>query len=1584
MRQNISLYLGDMEVEFNQPPSILYNYTQDEITNPTVIKNSYSKTITLVGTNKNNQIFGHFWNLERITEYGAYDGVYFNATKKTPFKLFCNGELYESGYAKLSEVRKNDKGIEYDIELYGGLSQFFWGLTTNNETGNKLKLSDLDYMGNDNPNEFDITISQDTVYDAWFQSTPNAGTGNKWHYINFCTAYNGYPKDMDCDKVLGNTNGGVLFGKADEDGKPMGDASAGNTYMAYGDSYVLAELPEKLTEWEIGDIRSGLQRPVIRMKEIINACNRYMAKPENGSWQVTLDSDFFNSDNPYWENTWMTLPMLTEMNYINEQPEATGYTPTISLQKINNNLYQINGIEGTFGTLTLSGRVRLPILSAYSSYTHLYTNQTTRYWVSPFQKNSREYNGAISITLEALDGLGNVICETPSYFLTNTTVADRPNITRVDGWFTKRDGYYYWTNTSDQIQDIVFNLNLMGRRFERLVLKVEWIHNSYQSGPGVLYGERKVNKNNGNKSDVPVYTNGLSQLIPLVAYISANAFTATRLSGTKFTKQIMLDTSKTPCDYLLSYCKLFNLHFLKDVEENKIEILTRKNFYDRSQAIDLQGLIDRSKPINITPTVFNAKWYDFKLENVEGEFAQDYKNTTTYDFGVKRINTGYDFDGSVKDLLKDNALKGAVQSVEKSKYYSYYLNSDNGIQTWMLDGFSYPLYHKDDSGTTVDIKYDQRSFENVQGINTLKYYDLFSKPQFHSEDNKPLDGSNVLLFFTGYKNTVADDGTKLNYWLTDDLDNMYLLNGNSCWLYTADEYDEYGNKIATKLNSLPTFSRYWLNGSNITYSLDFGQPRQLYVPNISTNENSTIYNNYWKTYIEDMYDVDSKVLDCNVRLETKPNPNWLRRFYWFDNCIWRINKIEDWNISDFTTTKMQFIKVFDMNNYSSIDTDGDDNLTITANKYIVPDTGGTVTFTVTASDGGCWIGDDNWYHYFQYTPSGCGHSTTFSVDIPAYTGGRTLKLNVIGEQDQRGNGVSILQEKILFTVEETGKYATMNIPAQGAITQYVVKSTYPWTVTSNQTYCKPQTTQGTGNTSGETISVVWDMSDVFGQRSATLSFVDINGNVVTKFKIQNGVNYSNLIYPYTGGTKVINTPSGASVNTKPDWISIVDNGNGTYDVVAEYNSGDYRYGNIILQYENGKTFTVIAEQEAYQTEGDNISGNTMHLSVKQYGNYVNALVPYNGAVLNYNVKSTSPWTAVSNKNYCILQTTGGTGNTLYGENINVVWQQSDDYRNRVAILTFINDEGYRVTVTKTQEGLAYGQLHYPATGGTKIIYYDDNAEVLTKPNWITINYIGDGEYEITAAENEDYERSGNIVFQGNSRLTILCTQDESEDAGLVKSFHITPLSLYWTHTGGTQYLQVTDDKGDNWRIISKPNWVTFAPQQGSTSAIVTASVGNYTGTTTRTGYTTIYNVTLDREYNIYCQQSSENSEGSKSITITPNPATIGGSGGTVEVTINYVNRNGDFLMAVTSGVTVGKIKFTGDTANVKITVPQNETFSGRTFTVVFQGEDISGTLTINQAAADPYLEVEPTNLTFGTDGGNTTITISTNDSFTIE
>lgn len=81
--KDLHLYIGDTEIEFNEKPEILYTYQVDDLTNPTVVKNSFSKTITIKGTKSNNHLFGHYWNIER-TQVGGGDGsnVYFNASKK--------------------------------------------------------------------------------------------------------------------------------------------------------------------------------------------------------------------------------------------------------------------------------------------------------------------------------------------------------------------------------------------------------------------------------------------------------------------------------------------------------------------------------------------------------------------------------------------------------------------------------------------------------------------------------------------------------------------------------------------------------------------------------------------------------------------------------------------------------------------------------------------------------------------------------------------------------------------------------------------------------------------------------------------------------------------------------------------------------------------------------------------------------------------------------------------------------------------------------------------------------------------------------------------------------------------------------------------------------------------------------------------------------------------------------------------------------------------------------------------------------------------------------------------------------------
>jgi hypothetical protein len=47
----------------------------------------------------------------------------------------------------------------------------------------------------------------------------------------------------------------------------------------------------------------------------------------------------------------------------------------------------------------------------------------------------------------------------------------------------------------------------------------------------------------------------------------------------------------------------------------------------------------------------------------------------------------------------------------------------------------------------------------------------------------------------------------------------------------------------------------------------------------------------------------------------KMNQDYLRKFYWFNNAIWILNKVDSYDVNDFGTTRCEFIKVQDTNNY---------------------------------------------------------------------------------------------------------------------------------------------------------------------------------------------------------------------------------------------------------------------------------------------------------------------------------------------------------------------------------------------------------------------------------------------------------------------------------------------------------------------------------------------------------------------------------------------------------------------------------------------------------------------------------------------
>ena len=981
MRQDIHLYIGQKEIYFSEPPEILFTFQRTDYTNPTLIKNSFTKTVKVEGTPENNKVFAELHLLSR-----TQNELLFNPAKRVDFQLFNNGDLVETGYAKLDNIVKDGYKVTYELTLYGGLGDFFYGLSYGFDYDNydadqpqskdeELKLKDLTYFSPsaDDDTEFDFYITKDAVGDAWdrLKVLDSQEQSSMWDYINFAPAYNGLPQDFDADKVLINTSGytggcrlsvpsgatvdGVTYNKqqiVELSDIPSSITMDNETYTTQG-GYAMAELREELTEWDVRDLRSYLQRPVLRTKGFIEAIKRY-AK-DKGDYTLNLDPDFFNSGNPYYNDSWITLPMLQNLNGEYAESAITGQlqvgSPS-SVVEYDDGSAGINHYKHVVSTYNVIGLPSSQETYKGASITINFGLNNSpantisggvvinRFWTSyNGLDNYAKYNASYLFQLVAYDSNNQEVSRSFNYLFTTDEEKDRyypplNGVTVYKGMFncretsTTTDAEWY----TNQMNKFTISLKDKDKEYTSLKLFVSKYIRYNDIFVDMMTGTTDYYKliiGASTYSGMAMrnriwYTNYYNILVTdsTVTYKPANN---TMKSNQLITKQKLLSQDGTPCDYLISYCKLFNLYFDKDPVDKIITIRTRANFYS-DRVIDLEKLIDRSKEINVKPIAADNKWYSFNY--TQGDYAEmekKYYNTWGTDYGKQKVKTEYNFDNSEKDLLEGNRYNNGLDVLEKSKYFVAKKHSGNQVPTFMYEWSDFKLFQIGEASIeSVDEFYiGQPTISEHGNYNSLgTRYDFYPKLQLHTLKNEPIDGSNILVMFNGFKETTVS-GSSIYYNITDDIATMINLNGDqTCWLYTNSVTDRSGNVIVRRLVDgnnnpiLPVFNRLRTSGNTITSTFDFGMCNELFVPELTYGENATIYDKYWSKYIADLYDVKVRVVDCYVKLDGKVEGDYLKHFYYFDDSIWVLLEISDYNQASFDTTKCRFVKVLDMNNYT--------------------------------------------------------------------------------------------------------------------------------------------------------------------------------------------------------------------------------------------------------------------------------------------------------------------------------------------------------------------------------------------------------------------------------------------------------------------------------------------------------------------------------------------------------------------------------------------------------------------------------------------------------------------------------------------
>ena len=1453
--KEIALYINGHKVDWTKTPDILLTYQRTDYQNPLVIKNTFSKTIKIDGTPNNNNIFNNIWQLDRIMDD---DFTLFNSSQKVPFELYNDAELAESGYIKLDSIDKEGYKIAYNITLFGGLGSFFYSLAYDFDSDKEKTLADLNFMGGSNPDdEFDFEINKNTVWNAWDAlnyNGHNTGSYKKWDYINFCPAYNGLPDGFESDKAIINTNtvSGMSVRYSENNNLHYGTLpmtiNNGDTAYTTHNGYLTAKMQRECDEWEMRDLRSYLQRPCLSVKGLFEAIGR----PENnGGYNVVLDNEFFSSGNPYYDKAWITLPLIDSTEITEDSYEdwdwlcgdkATEERPRQMYMKIVNT----TPFTTTPDVLDINCEIHATITG---------TTAQTLYGTTVYHSNGGDWYGynmtAVQFYINRNGGLGSInINEVSS---SNRIIL----ATRLNGYYwqsgdfnsmplnntTKQWCFGTWKKVSGS--DYVWTME-----DGSTIISVELETNHISSIPMVGFLTKSICNYNTEKCGFAYDNTYYGSMALMDSHSFSHLFNEYPVDkdsksvvkgGSELRsfqrigkKNILGGMDGTPCDWLLSYCKLFGLFFEKDKHSNTIYIKMRKNWYSRD-IVDLERLIDRSKEININPLTFESKWYNFNYGEREGKLLDKYKNAYSQDFGKQLIDTKYNFDADEIDLLENNSFKNGITCLEKSNYFNVkYDLKDFNVFPCLYDWCTVSYFNAEN---TYDIYMALPMGTNVVTLNPYReneFYDFLPKLQFKDNENSPVDGDGVLMFFNGLQETG-----EIDYWITDDIRDMFYESTTPCWLQTRSEWNtSFNERIAIKTHLLPEFSRYVTHFNIITADWDFGYTKELYVPyyRYDVLRTPTMYENFWKAYIQDLYSVNTRNVECNVALNTNDVDNFMKKFYWWDNCNWVCTKVNDFDIALDKSTKCSFTKVNDIEAYFDTPTFDDRFF-----RFTRINGGGNVPSIGTDEERSVYFNLDsssNWV----VLDAGVGYSS-FDQNYPtegSYGLGYTIKATFLPNYNQAPRVCTYVAgnqegDQISITVKQEGyvkpKYLNVDpnfilFPREVVQTSAItIESSSDWEIFPNSwTYFTPES--GHSGTSAVTVSANTNNGD--GQRVATIRVNNTDGlaaNITVKQKVTDAVTLeqNTLSHP-----AIYTLPASGTTQQLRAYYAITSDVECTlipWDGTSAFTEaqGQISY-NTSIQPTNGTNFW-IQFQPNTGTVSRNASFYAYYIDGQGVGRSVFPTIvqlPIQQEALNNQVLDLSsmgqgvsvnlggagmPWTATKSSNWITLMSTSGSSSDTSLQF--TVSSNTVNYRTGYIYVTYTDAMGYlcNETIEVNQDYSGGGLIVEPTAitvdyrGGSFAVSVtsDTSYSVSYGADWVRDNQMKGGNFILVIAENNGYERTATVtVTSGAESKNITITQGSVYIVDYTLDY--TPQNIVFEASGGSQDIGIRSNS--NWNITN--------------------------------------------------------------------------------------------------------------------------------------------------------------------------------------
>lgn len=877
---NYQLYIEDQLMDVDEKLSFPLNKILEELNDPTLIKVEWSKTIQLPMTDNNNLFFGNYFRLDNVTvadENGSISGVYFDPTQKLNFRIMYNSDIVMEGYAKMLSNNNSFKKKVYELSLYGKLGEVLnkiKNLTLKKPVDlEEITESDKLYIGYsedefgdpviDNILTEGLKLNKELVKASIDRSNPtlNYDDATDVDIIGFAIANRGLYEEFDSKSFLFNKK---FYTIDDYINRFKNVTNSGDFF------------PDGMNEHEVHELRSYYQKPYVYVNKPIQLIQKWVNN--NTDYTLNLSDTWFNANNPYWTNLIMMCKDIDVKKSDNITNSYALSVDTILTMYPSSSPYHNNGDNSKIINLNAISEQK-KILKPNPNYQLNIEDDSLNYIFNDEFNITVEVGHSDNTNIRFRLNTGIVLT-----FYTIPLNSSTPNPHTYSIFLTGKDNFNQETMERDYDQVIVAEFNervqegsYVSRTNEIKIIGKHLFTNisgSYRIGMKVkpFSGDDSLSKDNGKTLAWNFCRIKTERGEPLFCYINKNKRSNRYLNFS----DLFPDNYKIS-ELFINYVKMFNLMFDVDYNNRTITIIDKTNYYKNYVIEDWSDKIDRTQDMIQTPNTFDVKNILFNYDDFDIKYNKDYKSKYGLNYGSYKLTTIYSFNEETKNLFK-----GLKPSVSSSEYYLDYKKMQNSLDfNRYLSNRIFPAIFKVDNNKKTNV-------------------DSFGQFYFRSLQ----------------KDLVNNSGESYPLYLTDDSDVM-IVNDNYTWGYIVG----LSNSNSIQVNSYPILDIVYIT-INQKYGCSFAKPAETYTnnslvyPSGYSSNIKYIYDACWKNWIAERYDVGSKVLTAyfNLNLVDYSLFNF-KKFIRIGNTLYSVNKIYDFDVNALKSTKVELLRVTDINNY---------------------------------------------------------------------------------------------------------------------------------------------------------------------------------------------------------------------------------------------------------------------------------------------------------------------------------------------------------------------------------------------------------------------------------------------------------------------------------------------------------------------------------------------------------------------------------------------------------------------------------------------------------------------------------------------